>query len=152
MITFAEERVRDCLDELIPLLQNHWEEIANHQDTVPLDPDWDKYLAMDDSGAMSVVVARENGRVIGYFISFIHHHMHYRSTLYAYNDILYVDPSRRKGTVAYRMFKFAMTVLVDRGVQVVVCHMKINHEFRSLLRRLGFKQTEEIWEWEPPQH
>ncbi len=152
MITFNEEHLRDCMDELIPMLQDHWEEIANHQDSVPLDPDWDRYLAMADSGMLHIVTARDSGRMVGYFISFIHHHLHYRSTLYAYNDILFVDPAYRRSTVTYRLFRYALGRLVDRGVQVAVIHMKVNHEFRRLLRKFDFTLTEENWEWRAPQH
>lgn len=148
MITMGVERFKDCIDDIKPLLLKHWYEIANNQDTIPLDPDYDKYQWLDDQGMMRIYIARDAGELVGYFISFISPHIHYRSTVYAINDILYIDPAYRGGTQAYRMMKGAMKDLKDNGVDRLIIHMKVNHEFRKLLSALDFNLTEENWERE----
>jgi GNAT superfamily N-acetyltransferase len=149
MITYNVESFFDCIEDIKPLFYDHWLEIAGHQDTIPLDPDYDQYAKLDEMGLMRMMIVRDEGEPIGYFITFTTPaHMHYQTTSYGLNDILYVKPSYRKGTVAYRMMRKAMDDLREQGVNVLVVHMKVKHEFRRLLTALGFNLAEENWEIE----
>jgi len=146
-ITHQVEEYKTCIDDIVPLFYNHWKEVANNQDTVPLDPDFDRYKALEDQGMMRIFTVRDDGELIGYFISFISPHMHYKTTVYAINDILYMDPRYRGGTQAYRMMRGAIEDLRDNcNVDRLVIHMKVDHEFRRLMKSLGGTLTEENWE------
>lgn len=145
MITYQEEALADCLEEMKPLLESHWEEIAIHKEVVKLDPDYDKYLLLDNMGMLHVLTVRDEGVLIGYFISFIQPHMHYKSTIYAVNDILYLDKEYRKGLTGYKMFKRAEELLTEIGVDVIVIHSKVNKDFKSLMDKLGFNMVENTY-------
>ncbi len=146
MITYRDERYCQCINEIVPLFTNHWKEIANHQGVIPLDPDFDKYQNVEDNNMLRIYTARDDGKLIGYFISFVSPHMHYKSTIYALNDIMYIDPSYRGSTVGFRLIKGAMVDLKSNcGVDKLVIHMKVTHEFRKLLTKLGFCLEEENW-------
>ena len=146
-VTYQIEDFVDVYDEAIPLLQDHYEEIATIKDISPLEPDYDKYLAMDKAGMIRIMTARDGWDLVGYFVTFVHPSLHYRSLTYGVNDIVYIKPGYRGSTVGHRLFKIAMDDLKNScGVGVLYVHMRVNHEFRSLLVKLGFVQTEENWE------
>jgi len=147
MITYQVETVRDILEEIKPLLHMHFEEISAVKQLTPLDPDYDRYLAMCDAGLIHVATARDDGRLIGYFVTFVAPSLHYQHLIYGLNDILFLLMEYRGGTTAYRLFRFAIDDLQNNcGVSVISVHMKIKHEFRRILTKLGFKLVEETWE------
>lgn len=145
MITYQVERLEDCLEELKPILKAHWEEVALNKDKIKLNPDYERYLALDKAGALHTVIARDNDKLIGYYISFISYHIHYADNIYAMNDVIYIDPSYRKGTVAYRLLKFAEMKLKELGVDVMMLHMKTEHPFDRLCEGVGMKKVESIY-------
>ena len=53
------------------LAPDHWEEVANNKDTIPLDIDWERYRALDDDGSLHVLTARDDGELVGYVMHVI---------------------------------------------------------------------------------
>ena len=68
----------------------------------------------------------------------LHPHPHYKSTMTAENDIMFLLPRHRQGLVGYRMIKYAVNKLKDK-VDLISLSMKAEHDFSSLLERLDFK-------------
>lgn len=145
MITYQEEELKDCLDEMKPLLEDHWKEIALNKEKVKLNPDYDKYLEADEKGLLHVLTARDNDKLIGYFISFVQMHIHYKDHLFAVNDILFIDKNYRKGSTGYKMFKKAEESLKEIGVDVLVIHSKVNNDFKPIMDKLNFERVEYIY-------
>jgi hypothetical protein len=77
-----------------PTSRTHWREITHYAD-IPLDPDIDTYNTMEVIGALRCFTAREQGRLVGYAVFFIRHNLHYRSSLQAMQDVLFVLPEHR---------------------------------------------------------
>jgi GNAT superfamily N-acetyltransferase len=146
---YQHERAADIVDEIKPLVKLHYDEIATHKDLKVLDPDYDQYIHLDEIGMLRCFTVRDGGILVGYFLTIITPHIHYRTCRYALNDILFVHPDYRGTTIPYRMIKGAMQDLRDEvGADILCIHMKIEYPFRSLLAKLGFLQTEENWEVE----
>ena len=147
MITFQIEKFSDVYVEALPLLEAHYEEIATYKEVKALNPDVWRYLEIEEKGILRIMTARDDGVMVGYFVSMIMPSLHYKDCSTAINDILYVHPEYRGGTLAYRLFKKALQDLKENtGANLVMIHMKIKHPFRELLTKLGFAQTEENWE------
>jgi GNAT superfamily N-acetyltransferase len=134
------------------MLEAHYHEIATDKEVKPFDPDLERYISMADQGMLRIFTARDNeehpvqGRLIGYFISVVLRGLHYQQTIMAINDIMYVDPAHRGGTVGYRLIKLAAEDLKNLGADILTIHMKTDYPFRSLLQKLDFHLTEENWE------
>lgn len=158
MITFQVEKYDDVINEIWPMLEAHYLEIATDKMIKPFDPDLDRYQAMEKSGMLRILTVRDTlqgssklmghdrGRLVGYFISFVMPGLHYQQTSMAINDIMYIDPTHRGGTIGYRLIKLAISDLKNLGADVLIIHMKCDYPFRSLLTKLGFHLTEENWE------
>jgi len=145
VITYQEESAADCLEEIKSLIILHWEEIALYKDKIKLDPDFDKYLLLDSMDMLHILTARDDGVLIGYFISFIQPNMHYKDKMFATNDILFIEKSYRKGTVGYKLFKHAEKSLKELGVDVIVIRSKVNTDFKPLMDKLGYERIEYVY-------
>jgi GNAT superfamily N-acetyltransferase len=158
--TYQVEKYADVIDEIWPMLEAHYLEIATDKGIKPFDPDLTRYQAMEDQACLRIFTARQDdgnpkgwvrgvvnpGRLIGYFVSFVLPGLHYQQTMMAINDIMYIMPEHRGGTVGYRLVKLATEDLKNLGADVLIIHMKVDYPFRSLLTKLGFHLTEENWE------
>jgi GNAT superfamily N-acetyltransferase len=169
VITYQVEKYDDVINEIWPMLEAHYLEICTDQHVKPFDPDLDRYQVMEDQGMLRIFTARKDtvmrrkedgtkilhddgtpltrpGHLIGYFVSVILPGLHYQQTLMAINDIMYIMPEYRGGTVGYRLLKLATEDVKNLGADILIIHMKTDYPFRSLLTKLGFHLTEENWE------
>jgi hypothetical protein len=147
VITFQIEEYADVIDELLPIIKAHYYEVTTFKDVKKLNLNHDVYKMMCEIGMLRITTARdEEGKLVGYCSWFVNKHMHYSDCLVATNDAVYLDPKNRGGMVAYKMFRYTMKDLKDRGVKIVAFHMKVQYPFRRLLKSLGAQRTEEIWE------
>lgn len=145
MVIFAVEGFEDCWPEAQPLLARHYREIATHQD-IPLDVDVDAYRGLEQAGRLCIVTARDGGRLVGYAVFVVMPAPHYRGSLQAQQDVLYIAPSARGRLLGSRLVRFSEEVLRRRGVQVVFQHVKAQHPALGvLLRHHGYEGVETIY-------
>lgn len=139
-MNFTKEKLTpELLEEVKPLLEKHWQEIAHYKD-IPLDPAYDLYLALQDAGMIRVYITRDEGKIIGYAVFVVRPNLHYKSCLTATEDVIFVDPERR----GFGMFfiKWCDEELRKMGVQVVTHHIKFANDWSEALMRLGYEKTD----------
>jgi GNAT superfamily N-acetyltransferase len=125
------------------LTKKHYLEIAHYQD-IPLDLDHEAYLALERNGNLRVFTARdEDGALVGYAIFFLRMTMHYKSSLQAVQDILYIDKEHRG--FGKKFIEWCDCALAGERVQVVYHHVKCAHDFSPMLERLGYQQIDKIF-------
>lgn len=150
-LQFQREPFINFACEAMPLLEKHKTEIAHWQD-IALEVDIDRYREAEASGALRIYTVRLNRgaadpyTLIGYAVFFIGFNMHYKSSLQAKQDVLYVDPEQRQGRVGIELVKFAERELRREGVQVVYHHVKCAHPALGvILAREGYEHIEHIY-------
>lgn len=134
-----------ALPELLPMLPRHWEELALDKDQIPLDPQWNKYRALYDSGQLLLVTLRESGRLTGYCWVIIAPGLHYGSTLHATIDIFWIDPVYRGRMGGRRLFRAVEAELRRRGVKRWVASSKHHHDCGRLLEAVGMAPFETLY-------
>lgn len=144
-LEFAIEPYSKAILEMAELYPEHWEEIALNRDVIKLEPDYERYLLLEDNGMLHVVTARCEGKLVGYHVFIIMKHLHYRSSLTATSDITYLKPQYRKGFNGVKFLRFAFDSLKGKGVQRVYTNCKLHHDFGRVLERLGFIEVERIY-------
>lgn len=142
-VEFGSEKVRAVWPEIYPIFEKHWEEIAHHKD-IPLDPNIEIYHKLDDSGAIRVYTAREDGELVGYCVFFIHPNLHYKNSLHANQDVLYIKKEKR-GRFGMKFISWCDEQLRKEGVQVISQHVKKAHDFGPLLKRLDYELVDLIY-------
>lgn len=143
---YKQEFLSDVEDEIKPLLNQHWKEIALNQDRVKLNPDWEAYADLESDGKLKIFTARtDGGALVGYFVVVVTRHIHYKDHLFASNDILFLSEEHRKGFTGIKLIRFAEKCLKEDGVSVLVVNTKVHRPFDKLLMFLGYSKIERIF-------
>lgn len=146
MITYSVELMDECLEDMRHLWMVHWEEIALDKDKIALEPDIDTFRHLEAAGALHVVVARDEvQQVVGYHVSVVRPHLHYRSSLTAYVDMYFIHPDHRRGRVGIKLFLYAEQTLRELGVQRIYTGTKLHKDMGRLLEFIGHKETERLY-------
>lgn len=141
MIEFNQESVQDVLPEVLSMLRDHWEEVARNKDKQKLSVDFDRYTDMEEEGVLVAYVLREDGVAKGYSTYFLNTHLRY-DMYCALNDVIYVSPELRHGSVTKEFIEYCEKDLKSRGVENVMISMKSDHRFESLLKSCGYGPLE----------
>ena len=118
MIHFSAETYDQIIDEIKPMLPEHWLELAVHKD-IPLDPDYDFYKRANDAGLLLILTVRDEGALIGYAIWVVKNHPHYKTHSWALNDIVWLRPDHRGFKTGRAFVMFWEAEFTSRGVHVV---------------------------------
>ena len=141
-ITIAVESLEAVVEESRPLLQDHWEEIALNKDKIKLEPDWPVYFALASEGRLGLYTARDEGKLVGYFVVTVSQHPHYAKNIFAENDVVFLKKEYRKTGVGAMMIRFAEQDLRKKGVSVLSINTKVHQPFDSLMEALDFSLIE----------
>lgn len=154
MITAAVEALRDCLEELKPLFDPHWKELALDQERVPLSPNYPEYLKREAEGTVLCVVLRERGAVVGYFVGFVAPALHYQTTLTLTMDLYWIHPDYRaqdslsqleEDMLAELLFSTVKAEAVRRGVKRPFYGSKVHRDSSGLFLQLGMYKADEYF-------
>ncbi len=144
MIRIAPEQFSRWHIEAAPLFRAHWEEVGTFKDAIALDVDAAKIIALEAAGMWHAWTVRDDGVLIGYCCVLVAPHIHYRPHSFAFVDVIYLAPERRRGTAALRLIQ-----AVEAGLPTaskIIFHVKVDHDFGALLVRRGYVCTEKNYE------
>lgn len=143
MINYQLERFEHVYNEMIPLLEKHWEEIAHYKD-IHLNVDVDRYQAIQDQDMLRIYTARdEQGNLLGYAVYILSHNLHYKQMYQANQDVLFMNPQHRG--LGGKLILYCDEQLSLEGVQVVYHHVKKYFNFGPMLEKLGYEHIEYIY-------
>lgn len=144
MITAQVESLTDTLEEMKPLFEAHYHELALNQDRVPLDPQYGVYLARDAAGEVLLTTLRKDGALIAYFVGFVAPGLHYKTCLTCTMDIFLLHPDYRDGSPgpAIKLFRAVEKEARRRGVQRWFVGSKVHRDASRLFEYLGFEKVE----------
>lgn len=142
MITAQIESYTDTLEEMKPLHDRHWEDLALDKDKVPLAPQYDVYLARDAMGEVLYATLREDGVLVGYFIGFVAPGLHYKTCLTLTMDIFWTEYGARNKGGALKLFRLVETEAKRRGVQRLFYGSKLHKDVSRLFEALKCVKVE----------
>lgn len=142
------EHFADIARELPSLFERHYREIALDQESIPLDPDWDRYFMLAMQGMLIVRTARFDKTLVGYIFNLIGPHLHYRSTPHAEIEMFWLDPAYRGSSFTLRWFRENEAALKELGIRKVGVATKNGYKdgrVGLIFKRLGYRPVETIW-------
>lgn len=156
-VQFAKETLTPAVwDEAVPLLFAHWKEIAHYPD-IALAPDMEAYAASEAAGILRLYTARAQGDgpydratafgpplLLGYALFFLRPNPHYRGSVQAVSDVIYLAPSMR-GINGWKFLKYIDAELTKEGAEIAYHHVKLAHDFGPILKRMGYEAVEVIY-------
>ena len=137
-ITYQEEKLTDFLEEVKPILEQHYDEISVTKN-FPLSPDYVAYIQMQELGFLTCVTCRKDGVLIGYIAFFVRPHLHYLTCKTAVEDLYFVQKEHRQGMVGIKLFKKAEEILKAKGVQRIILSCKTNLDHSKIFEHLGYR-------------
>jgi len=144
MIIYEDVNGIDFIEEFMQVLPLHYDELCVTKE-FPLNPDWDAYKNMANSGMLRTITCRNDGELIGYIAFFIQPHVHYKDCKTAYEDVYFIKKEYRKGRVGIKLFQYAEKVLKERGINRIIAHTKIHLDNSRLFEYLGYKHTDKLF-------
>jgi hypothetical protein len=145
MIVFQLEPPEPFTQDALDLFRRHYEEIAERTDVIELDPNIELYNELYKKGALEIHTAREDGKLIGYSIWFLSKHIHYKKSLTASSDVLYIVPEQRKGMFGVKFIKWTTEEIKKRNPQRIMFHVKPFLDYSPILERNGANYFEKIY-------
>lgn len=141
-VVYQRENMKTIFSEGFHLLEKHFHEIAHYQD-IDLAPDQDAYYHAERMGNVEVFTAREGSALIGYAIFFIRQNMHYKKSKQAVQDVVFIQKDKRG--LGLNFIKWCDLQLKERGVQVVMHHVKTAHDWGPALEKIGYEFVDKIY-------
>ena len=145
LVTYAIEPWRRYYPECEPLWLAHYAEFEPfHRNRLPFGPDVPMYEAADRAGQLQILVARANGRMVGYCLVLCRRHPHY-AMVCGFEDSYYVSPAFRRGWNGVRLIDRSVEALRARGIKMVYF---MTTEFNSIQRVyewLGFERCDSVY-------
>lgn len=136
-LVFAIEKVRDVIDELMPLWEAHWKETERYRDGQGFNMDVDRYIKYNDVGYYILYTARHSGKLVGNFGVYVSTSMHTQK-LIATEDTLFFLREHRKGFNSIRFIRFVENDLMARGVVEMSISVK-SKDVGKLCEFMGYK-------------
>jgi len=142
---FALESLANVKEDIKPLIKKHWELVALNQGVIKLNPDWQKYAQMDQSGLLRIFTARKNNELVGYCVLVVSQSLHYKDHIFANNDVVFVLPKYREGMTGYKLIKYAEDYCRENNVSLLNINTKVHLPFDSLMLGMNFELIERIY-------
>jgi GNAT superfamily N-acetyltransferase len=136
------------------LLALNWEEVEDHKAVSPLAIDWSAYQQLERQGVLRVGLMRQAGQLVGYNVFFVKPTLHHRDTVWAVNDLVYLEPEARRGMSGVLLIVEAERMLREEGVKVVLYGVKTGPDLgetrgrgsvAELLAKLGYGAFDTSW-------
>lgn len=141
MVEFARETLFDVIEDVEPLLEQHYRELAKHQDRVKLNPDWHRYRDLEQNGAFLVFTVRRGRELVGYAGFFASRHPHYADLMLVSNDVLFLVPTLRGGTAGVRFIRFCedqLRAIYAQQQCALTWHAKEGTTLAAVLPRMNY--------------
>lgn len=127
------------------LFASHYEEVAARRQNTPLSPDWLRYQALEQNGSLIILAAWEGDRIVGYSVSIVTTALHYSTTVFCQNDVLFVDEAHRRGRLGVRLIRETERIAVSEGTKRVFWHAKEGTALAAILPKLGYGVHEVVY-------
>jgi GNAT superfamily N-acetyltransferase len=112
-------------EDAYDLVRMHWEELAINKDTVPMDPNVEQFEELQKTNVLHNLVVYHEGKIIGYSFIIVTPALHYKSTVFAQVDVVYVHPDYRGvDGIGMELLKRTELLAKNLGAKVIVHHAK----------------------------
>jgi hypothetical protein len=140
-LTFQSERWEDVAGDIMPWAELQWLEMSTDKDLFHIEMDWEKYAAWDADGKLLAFTVRDSGRLVGWHLSLVILHPHYRSVLHGLQDTYYVIPEYRSSpTIGLRLFLEMEDAARERGARKLIGSTKSYADKSPLFERTGWRK------------
>lgn len=138
---FSPAKVCDVLDEI----KSHFEE-NNHESGVPglpFNPDFDRYLRMDEFNQLKFFVVRFGKKIVGYACFFVDAGIQHKDQIVATQSLNFVSKEHRG--IGYHFMKYCDAMLKELGVNCIWRQASVKFDIGKIYERMGYHLIEKTY-------
>lgn len=128
------------------LTMQHAIEVDVDRDVHKLDINWTGYAAMARARHLSMIVVRDGGKMVGYFLQMVTSNPHYQRIKQATEDSHFILPEYRGQGYGKEMQACAEQAAIARGASVMKIRTKSHRDDSGFWESRGFKRTEYVYQ------
>lgn len=142
-ITYQRELLADFFRDAQVLFPQHYDELALNKGQIKLSLDVSRYEMLEKENALHIATVRDDGNMVGYFVSFLIPHMHYKDAgTMGMCDMYWLAPSHRIGGVGARFLCFVEKCMKELKVSKLYWSHKVHQDHSDLFKALGFTPSD----------
>jgi hypothetical protein len=123
-------------------MYQHWLELCVNREKLKIDLDKERYAQLEKLKMFYLVTARQDAKLVGYLMSFVMPHFHYKSSgEQAVTDMYWMHPDDRHG-MGLKLFLRWERDMRARGVTMMITSCKIAHDQTPFLKALDWVHTD----------
>jgi hypothetical protein len=138
MATYAIEKLDNAFLDLQSMLPAQWEHTGDPE--VPCMPNWGLYRQLEQHEAAFLVIARDEGRPVGYMTAFVYPHPNAVTVLTGEIKTYYVEKGRP--LLLKSLIDFTLQELARRHVFKVKAWTHAGHSAARIWELMGFAVTD----------
>lgn len=133
--TFQKELFGPLVPELQALFKENHGESSVVKD-LKLDPDFDRYASLEDSGYIQFMTIRWEAEIVGYCLFYVDEEIRHQGVISATQDMMYISKKHRG--MGYGFMKFCDDILKECGVNVVWRQATCFQDIGKMFERMGY--------------
>ena len=145
MIEFTVESFTNVRPEYGAFVYRYWNNTPENHDEVPLDIDWNVYLKMDADKLLHLMVARDDGRMVGVALYMVMMDPKHRKRRVAHCDTFAVARDYRGKGVGKQLYIAVESSLFPLEVDEIRNGYREVYHTKPLFEKLGFKLIERTY-------
>ncbi len=106
------------------LYGDHYDEIALNKDVMTLSPDWPQYYELELRDRLVLLAAWLGHEMIGYSVSQVCQHLHYRELKFMANDVLFLAKEHRASGVGMQLIDATIDMARKIECEMITFHAK----------------------------
>jgi hypothetical protein len=142
-VKFSRELISTAWNEISGLWHGHNEEVGTFG-SHKLEPNKEMYEQLEKSGVIHFFTMRHDSMLVGYCSMLMFPHHHYRGTVCANQDALYVLPEWR-GFASVKFLRFIDSELFKSGADKITRQVTVKKDFSRTLERMGYEAKEVVY-------
>lgn len=135
MISYSEESLLRCRPDIESLIPAQWEETGDA--FIECKPDWAMYEAMEQVGALILMMVRDEGRPIGYLTGSVYRHPNSTGHRVASIPTYFVEHRPGRSLILRSMLSHGINLAMKKGAWKVNVKTEYNHSAGRILEAMG---------------
>ena len=135
MIVYSEEGLSLCRADIESLLPAQWAETGDAG--IDCLPNWAMYEALEKAGALILLMARHDGRAIGYLTGTVYPHPNSTNRLVASIPTYFVEDRPGRPLLLRSLISHGINLALKRGAWKVSVKTEYNNSAGRLLEAMG---------------
>ena len=148
MVEYKVVKFADVYKDLMPMMQQHWDELGHRGGFTDFNLDAGKYLYIESKNLLACTVAIRDGKYIGYICCMLEALNHNATELGAVTDAVYIVPEYRDSIAGYgyRLLKFTETQLRNSfNVTAMQFVVNTNYNVGGFLNKVGYQTSDVVY-------